>query len=309
MKPETKIRRQTVTIGIPAFNEEINIKFLLKSLLSQKVISASINQIIIISDGSKDKTVEVALSVKDNRITVINRKKRLGLYATQNEILKHSKGDILVLLDADVIPEGEYFIEKIIRPILKDKKVGIVGADTVNAKPYNFVEKMLASSHEFKKYVYRKLNYGNNVYLCHGRARAFSKQFYSVLNWPKNCPEDAYSYFFCLKMGFQFVYEPQAKVLFRAPSVLNEHAKKSKRFFLGKRKLEEHFPKNYLKKQYAIPSSSIIMALFIFLIRDPVSIFTYLFFVIYVKFLYRYDLKNYSMWKTAITSKLVVLNE
>ena len=48
---------QSITIGIPAYNEEANIKYLLKLLLNQKIKNAAIHEVIVVSDGSTDGTV------------------------------------------------------------------------------------------------------------------------------------------------------------------------------------------------------------------------------------------------------------
>ncbi len=302
-------KKPTLTIGIPAYNEEGNIKFLLQSLLKQKIKRAILQEIIVISDGSTDGTVKKVSSVRSKAIRIKAYKNRKGLYARQNEMVKLSKSDTLVLIDADTLPENANFIDELIKPIIEGKNIGIVSGETINAKPRSLIEKILANSHEFKKYIFKKLRGGNNVYLCHGRARAFSKQFYSVLNWPKDCPEDSYSYFFCLKKGFKFVYEPKAKVLFRAPSVFNEHAKKSKRFLLGKQKLEDHFSTRFLKEHYSIPISLITMALAIFFVRNPLLTIIYLLMILNIKFFYKHNPVNYSMWDASKSSKMVVLNE
>lgn len=102
-------KRKTVTIGIPAYDEEANIKNLLKSLLVQKGQNFILERIIVISDGSSDNTIAEAGKVKNNLIELINHKKNLGKIRIQNEILKKSKSDILIILDADVIPSGKNF--------------------------------------------------------------------------------------------------------------------------------------------------------------------------------------------------------
>ena len=53
----------TLTIGIAAYNEEANIDALLDSLLAQKT-TIPINEILVVSDASTDKTDEIVLSYK-----------------------------------------------------------------------------------------------------------------------------------------------------------------------------------------------------------------------------------------------------
>ena len=48
-----------VSVGIMAFNEEKNMGRLLKALLSQELKKVRIEEIIVVSDGSTDKTNEI----------------------------------------------------------------------------------------------------------------------------------------------------------------------------------------------------------------------------------------------------------
>ena len=96
----------TIWIGLPAFNEEKAIKKVLKSIISLK---KKINKIrvIIVNDGSKDKTLLNAKKFqKKLNIKIINNKinKGLGnaLYALIFFFKKKSTGnDKLVLMDCD----------------------------------------------------------------------------------------------------------------------------------------------------------------------------------------------------------------
>ena len=60
-----KHKKLTVTIGIPAYNEEKNIGRLLRALLRQKTNGLSIKKIIVISDASTDKTSQIVRGFKE----------------------------------------------------------------------------------------------------------------------------------------------------------------------------------------------------------------------------------------------------
>jgi len=277
------MKKITVSIGIPAYNEEANIKILLKALLRQKIKNTILCEIIVISDGSTDGTVLEAKSVGDRRIKIISRKKRLGILKTQNEILKHSHGDILVLVDADILPANDNFIEEIIKPIIKNKNISLVGADTQSTNPETFFEKIIAYSHIFKNYLYKEINYGNNIYLCHGRARAFSKSFYSNLKWPEFPPEDAFSYLSCIQKGGKFIFAPKAKVVFQSPSTFKDYLKQSTRFFAGRRQMEKYFPTDFVRSQYHIPKILLINSILKHFFKNPRIFGTYLLIVLYIR--------------------------
>jgi len=177
----------TVSIGISAYNEAENICQLLKSILAQ-VGQFTLLEIIVVSDGSTDNTVKRIQSIVDNRIIINIHKKRQGKIQRFNEIAKRAKADILIMFDADVILTTNNFIDNIIDPIRKNKKIGLVGADTISSTPKTFFEQVITNSHECKNMIYKKINNGNNLYLCHGRARAFRKELYTQMTWLNDFP-------------------------------------------------------------------------------------------------------------------------
>ncbi len=292
-----------VSIGIPAYNEESNISYLINSLLKQKIKNGKILEIIICSDGSKDKTVELVNSFADKRIKVYKSKNRVGQNLTQNKILRLATGDILILLNGDVLPEEHFFIQHIIKPFLTDSKVGLVGADTISVAPKTILERVIGSSHEFKKAVFRKIKHGHTIYLCHGRARAFSKDFYSQLSFEDDCPEDAFSYLTCLSLGFKFVFAKQAKVYFRSPANFSDHAKQSIRFLKGVSSLKKYFDPNLIKAEYSLPKSHLLKNILSFLISHPFEALAYFITSLYIRTLLTKKDISLTKWEIAKSSK------
>ncbi len=299
-------KKATVCVGIPTYNEGQNIIYLLRALLIQKETNYKIKKIVVISDGSTDNTVSAAQSVKDPLIRVINQKVRRGLNSTQNKITKLIKEDVLIIVNGDVIPDGKYFIHNLILPILQDKDVGLVSADVINAKPVNVFESMMANSLLMKNFLYAKINLGNNIYKCHGQARAFSKAFYSNLIWPGDCPEDAYSYLNCIKKGFKFIYAGKAKVTLRLPQNIKDHAKQSLRFIEGKKSLNKYFSLDLLRQEYYIPIILIFVNIAMFLVHKPILTIAYLLTNSYIWFIYPRQPIDQSKWDISTSSKKVV---
>ena len=91
----------TIWIGLPAFNEEKAIKKVLKSIISLK---KKINKIrvIIVNDGSKDKTLLNAKKFqKKLNIKIINNKKNKGVSISRNKGIEYAKGEYLFFVDSD----------------------------------------------------------------------------------------------------------------------------------------------------------------------------------------------------------------
>jgi len=84
------------SIVIPAYNEEKLIERCLKSLVNQ-TLPRKDYEIIVVDNGSTDKTIEIAKKYAD---VVISEKKKGVLYARQAG-MKKAKSDIILRTDAD----------------------------------------------------------------------------------------------------------------------------------------------------------------------------------------------------------------
>lgn len=84
-----------VSIQITAYNAEKTIAYTLQSATAQ---TWPHKEIIVVDDGSKDRTAEVAGRFKG--VTVISTENQ-GLSAAQNHAFRHSQGDYIQYLDAD----------------------------------------------------------------------------------------------------------------------------------------------------------------------------------------------------------------
>jgi len=109
------------TVIIPAFNEEDNIGSVLKTIIATPLI----DEIIVVSDGSEDQTVQVASAFKEVRIIELleNRGKggavKAGLDNCQNEIV--------LILDADLTGLTSEHIQSLIIPLIKGEALMTTG--------------------------------------------------------------------------------------------------------------------------------------------------------------------------------------
>ncbi len=86
---------------------------------------------ILIGDDSDDKSVSDKIdefAAQHTNVQVIRRKENIGFKpGNLNNMLKYSKGEILVLFDSDFTPETD-FLKRIITPFIHDKEVATVQA-------------------------------------------------------------------------------------------------------------------------------------------------------------------------------------
>jgi glycosyltransferase involved in cell wall biosynthesis len=120
-------------VVLPCYNEEAileqNVNIIIKYLndLDDKYDW----EILMINDGSKDKTGKIAdrVSIENNRVRVIHHPTNLNLGRALQTGFRNAKGDVIVVLDVDLSYSVEH-IEKMV------DKMTETNADVVIASPY-----------------------------------------------------------------------------------------------------------------------------------------------------------------------------
>ena len=92
-----KMEVPKISIVIPAYNAESTITETIESVQKQ---TFSDFEVIIVDDGSTDKTVEVINNIHDERIKVISYENG-GNALARNRGIKNAKGEFIAFIDAD----------------------------------------------------------------------------------------------------------------------------------------------------------------------------------------------------------------
>lgn len=103
------------SIIIPTYNEELKIKNTLDAIKNETLI----NEIIVVDDGSTDKTVEILKQYNDSKIKYFIMKKNGGKGKALEEGLKQISvnSKVVVFLDGDLGSTSKEVI-KIIKPVI-----------------------------------------------------------------------------------------------------------------------------------------------------------------------------------------------
>lgn len=117
---------EKVSLYIPCYNAENTIKECLESVIRQ---SYEIDEILVIDDGSKDKTIEIA---KQYPVRIISHKENKGLAASRNTAFREANNEFVAALDADCIASPEW-LWQLMECFVND---GIVGAGGMLAERY-----------------------------------------------------------------------------------------------------------------------------------------------------------------------------
>lgn len=132
-------------IVIPTYNEEKFISLTLQSLVEQTVLPT---KIVVVNDGSTDKTEEIVQSfvIEYPFISLVNKTSDAIHLPGSKVIQAFQKGletldenfDIIAKLDADLIFPKNYF-ETIIKHFQSDEKIGMVGGFCYIEKDENWI--------------------------------------------------------------------------------------------------------------------------------------------------------------------------
>lgn len=110
----SRSQRPKVAIIIPAFNEEGRIARVMRAACTSKLG----DEVIVVSDGSWDRTAEVAKRVGGAR--VIDLKQNVGKGGAMAAGVEATDAAIIAFIDADLDGLRPEHIDRIIRPLLDD---------------------------------------------------------------------------------------------------------------------------------------------------------------------------------------------
>jgi glycosyltransferase involved in cell wall biosynthesis len=111
-----------ISVVIPAYNAEKSIQRTLKSLHDQSFKSF---EIIVVDDGSADRTADIAKPLASKVIKTENR----GPAAARNTGIQHASGEIIALIDSDCQAEKTW-VESISR-VFADTEVSVIMGEVI----------------------------------------------------------------------------------------------------------------------------------------------------------------------------------
>ena len=129
--PSRQSETHSITMIVPARNEEAAIEEKINNF-KELDYPPDKKSLVIVSDGSTDRTYEIASYFKSDDIRVIKFEIQKGKSAAENAALAVSKGDILLFSDATSILEPDAF--KKLSGRFDDPKTGFCSGEVVYSK-------------------------------------------------------------------------------------------------------------------------------------------------------------------------------
>ena len=216
-----------LTIGIPAYNEEKSIKKTILNILPQ--IDKN-DQLLVVASGCTDNTVGVVNSINDQRIKVITQKERKGKVSGTNTILSNALGQIIVLIDADVIiSKGS--IKKLVEN-LEDKQVGATCARVANFQRKTLFDKIQGLGWEGLDQQKKEENIKGTFYALNGYLMAIKKGIVDQID-EKFLLDDALLGWEIKEKGYKVIYESKVCAHVKAAQNLKDYIAQKARNRIG----------------------------------------------------------------------------
>jgi len=220
-----------LTVGICAYNEGINIGKLLNNILNLQELPAK-SEVLVVCSGCTDSTVAIVneYSKQDSRVRTYIESKRKGKASAVNDILHNARGNTILFVSADTLPNKRCFPRLLSK--LKHPNVGIVCGHPVpihNSKP--LVGKLVELLWSFHDHTFEQLN---DAGLARHATEIFCIRKGIVQRIPpETVNDDAYLALIAKKKGWLIKYDTESRVSICGPQTFTDYFKQRRRVLFG----------------------------------------------------------------------------
>lgn len=169
-EPRAKLKKLShfpkVSVIIPAWNEEKNIKETVESALSLDYPKDKL-QVIAVDHGSNDQTGKILDSINGIEVLHIGRKEGDNKAVAFNIGLKKARGEFVACLDADslVAPQA---LKSMLPYFMDSEKVAVVTPMMLVKKPKTLIQWMQKYEYIVSLFIKRLASYINCIYVAPG---------------------------------------------------------------------------------------------------------------------------------------------
>jgi cellulose synthase/poly-beta-1,6-N-acetylglucosamine synthase-like glycosyltransferase len=126
-QPRTGPETLTVSVIVPAYNEERSLEQKIRNVLGAEY-PRSLLEVLVVSDASTDRTNEIARSFREDGVRLLVQETRSGKSAALNRAMRLAKGEVVVFTDANAMYPPDA-IARLARHF-RDPAIGLVSGYT-----------------------------------------------------------------------------------------------------------------------------------------------------------------------------------
>ncbi len=299
-----------ISIGIAAYNAEKNIANILKSLLNQNVSNFELVEIVVHSDMSTDRTVEIVKSFNNPKVKIVEALERKGFAGSLIFLINNFVGDIIVTLNDDIKVTDPNFLQLLIEPFEGNRNLGMVCGNTRPLPPKSFVESAINSTFEAYDKMGQNVKEGNSVFSVDGKIMVFSRKAVEAFKYPKDYRlmgnVDSYFYFECITKGFEYRQARNALAYYRNPSTLKDYLKWTIRNNASGQVLKPIYGEAIVNREYQSKKTDLIKYALIEFLKNPLGCLFILVTRVYISLKTKSYSSNFEQqWEVVETSKLI----
>lgn len=224
------VRYPFVSIVVPAYNEEDTVGRTVQNL-KKLIYPKNKFEIIVVNDGSTDRTGEIVKSIKGVRIFEKPNQGRKAF--ALNFGIKKAKGEITACVDADSFPRSDSLLKTI--PFFNDPLVGAVTTSVIVKEPKKLIQKLQFLEYTMIVWSRKLLEFIDGIYVTPGSMSLYRKNVLEEIGYfdEKNITEDIEVAWKILRKGYKIKMSMPAKVYTDVPSSFNKWWKQRIRWNIG----------------------------------------------------------------------------
>jgi len=241
-RPKTS-KLHTVSIVIPAHNEEDSIK---ETIESAKNLIYPKKEIIVVDDGSNDRTFEIASKFKGIRVL---RKKRGGKASALNFGINHANGEIVGCMDSDSFPEKNALLKCM--PFF-EKNVASVTTSVFVKDPKGLLERLQEIEYIMVAWSRKLFEYLDAIYVTPGPLSLYRKDVLKKVGGfdEKNLTEDIEIAWRLIKYNYKIKMALDVKVYTKVPKTLKKWWRQRLRWNIGGMQTTFKYFNLFMKKEF-----------------------------------------------------------
>ncbi|MFB6366742.1 glycosyltransferase family 2 protein [Paenibacillus elgii] len=167
-----------ISVVMAVYNGEKYIEEAIQSILNQ---TYSQFELIIVNDGSSDRTREILDAIADDRVKMIHAETNQGAAASLNLGIEHASGDWIAIHDADDLSEPTRLEEQAGYLLSHPESIGV--GSLITGRIGNEIVSNNSEVEYYNQMLEREQIYKNRLfmcYLCHGSVMFSKKAFYDA---------------------------------------------------------------------------------------------------------------------------------
>ncbi len=241
---------ERISVIVPAYNEEKSIASSIQSLLGQDYHNY---EVVVVDDGSKDGTLEIAKGFEGPKVRVIHQENR-GKAEALNTGLKAATGDIVLTVDADTrLNRGA--LGALAGRFASDPKLGALSGNVKVDAPRGMLQRLQEVEYTTGIGLTRKgQSMLATVMIVPGPIAAFRKEAVEKVSYfsPHTFAEDFDMTLAILKLRYKVEYEDRAIAYTIAPRGLEDLLKQRRRWYRGMIQVLAKHEGMFFRRRYGV---------------------------------------------------------